>query len=681
MQNQTEQGDYDENKVMDAWERYLTGGTEADSANHVRSVIHESWFRSVSSGVKADSERSPEKLDKDHLEYRLQKFDKLRAASRQTFANIGKRLNGTNAILLLTDSNGTVIDEIGDKTTLFAGKDINLSVGGNWNEGVIGTNGIGTALSTGKPVFVHGAEHFCLGIKSWSCSGAPIRDPLDGSVIGVIDLSGPVEIFQPYTAALIAEAAREIEKALAEINYEDQVKLLEAFFSTVNTVNVKEDVVILDKYGRIVFCKEVDQYATDFQERSVLRRGAQLIDLNLDKINTSNDIYSALPKEFQECTVNILRKEGIQGAMLVFDEKGAKRKAGKKELTAGTAKQRTLPILQREDSPEIIGKHPPLLEAIETVKTLANSPIQMAILIEGETGVGKELFANLIHHTVSQVRKAPFITVNCGAISAELIGGELFGHVPGSFTGALKEGKAGKFELANGGVLCLDEIGELPLEIQPYLLRVLEERVVYRISADKGTPLDITFVAATNRVLKDEVAKGKFRQDLYYRISPATIKIPPLRERGEDILLLAEHFNQQMTRLTGLEPLKFTEKAESALLSHNWHGNVRELKNIIENLHILHKTRKVRQSDLPVELTQEPEIQAAPPKITHQTEPQTGEIRVPVSQNLVSMEKEAIIQALKEKNGNLSQVAKHLGISRPTLYRKMDIYKIKRQFS
>lgn len=674
---------YDQKKVMDAWERCLSGDESDQSSTFVRSIIHESWDRSVSKGINSEYEGSPEKLDREQLEYRKQQSNPLLAASKQTFANIGQRLNGTNAILLLTDNEGMVIDEIGDRSTLFAGKDINLTVGCNWNEDVIGTNGIGTTISTGKPVFVHGAEHFCKGIKSWSCSGAPIRDPRDGHVVGVIDLSGPVEIFQPYTSALIAEAAREIEKALAAINYEEQLKLLETFFAKLSPDSVKEDVIILDRFGRIAFCKKNNKSELSQNHSKTLQLGNQLVDLNLDEIRTSSEIYSALPKELKDCTVNVLKNKGIQGAMLVFNEKTNPVTGSYRDVPAlGTSKTGGSPkiINPENQGPDIIGNYPPLVEAIETVRRLAMSPVQMTILIEGETGVGKELFAHLIHHTISQNRKTPFITINCGAFSKELIGGELFGHVPGSFTGALKEGKAGKFELANGGVLCLDEIGELPLEIQPFLLRVLEERVVYRISADKGIPIDVSLIAATNRVLKDEVARGNFRADLFYRISPATISIPPLRERGDDIMLLAEHFNRQMTEASGLEPLIFSSSVEETLLAYGWPGNVRQLKNMIEKLHILQKNRKIDLSDLPRDVFEDPvETRENSPEeaiIVKREEKQD-----PVANlNLENIEKETIIEALRKKNGNLSQVAKLLGISRPTLYRKMKLYQIRRHF-
>ena len=672
---------YNEHKVMDAWERFLTGELQSEHVSDVRSIIHESWDRSISKGIDAQNDKSPEILDKYQIEDRKEKFYALLDASQQAFANIGKRLNGTNAMLILTDSQGTIIDEIGDKTTMFAGRDINLTVGSNWNENVIGTNGIGTTLCTGKPTFVHAAEHYCLGIKAWTCAGAPIRDPGDGTVIGVIDLSGPSEIFQPYTAALIAEAAREIEEALAQRNYKDQLKLLEAFFTKLGSCSDQDDLILLDQYGRIAFCQSRAGKLSTKGNKIDLYPGARLINHNLTDTMTSKDISSALPATLRDCTIDVLRKDGVKGAMLVFANKHKNSKTKKRDQTKSKLR------VMNKDMPQIIGEYPPLLEAIETVKRLANSSAQMAVLIEGETGVGKELFVEIIHYIIKQKNKSniPFITLNCGAIAKDLFGSELFGHEAGSFTGALKEGKVGKFELANGGVLCLDEIGELPLDIQSYLLRVLEERVVYRIGADEGRPLSITLVASTNRILKNEVQKGLFRQDLYYRISSVRVSIPPLREREDDIMLLAEYFNQKMSELTDISPLVFTRSARKIMLAYYWPGNVRELKNVIERLHILLPHRKVTEADLPMELFEEcnddvADQQEVNPVMLDNGSPGPTKHKK-LASNLEPIEKEVIIQALVDNNGNFSQVARQLGISRPTLYRKLELYKIKRYYS
>ncbi|TIU21837.1 MAG: AAA family ATPase, partial [Mesorhizobium sp.] len=313
-----------------------------------------------------------------------------------------------------------------------------------------------------------------------------------------------------------------------------------------------------------------------------------------------------------------------------------------------------------------------LQAAIDVACRVARSGSVTSLLVEGETGVGKELFARLVHAGSRRTANDPFIAMNCGAITRDLFGSELFGHVAGAFTGASREGKPGVFELANGGVLSLDEIGELPLEVQPFLLRVLEERVVHRIGDSRGRPVDVRLVASTNRDLKQEIAAGRFRRDLYYRIGAVSITVPPLRERGEDVLLLIEHFNRQIATAAGEDPLEFSREALDALLAYGWPGNVRELKNLIGRLHVLTRGRDVRLRDLPEEITASGSGSEAGSDSSASAHELGG--------TLVEAERQAMKNALAAEGGNLSRVALRLGISRPTLYRKLDQYGIRRGF-
>ena len=306
-----------------------------------------------------------------------------------------------------------------------------------------------------------------------------------------------------------------------------------------------------------------------------------------------------------------------------------------------------------------MGRSPALLEAIELARRVARG--RTSVLVEGETGVGKELFVRLLHAESGRGPNAPFVPVNCGAVAKELFGSELFGHMPGAFTGASREGRPGKFELADGGVLCLDEIGEMPLDIQPYLLRVLEDRIVYRLGDSKGRPVDVDLVALTNRDLKAEVEAGRFRRDLYYRIGAVTIAVPPLRERGDDVLLLVNHFNHQIAVQSDLEPLRFPDAVMAALLAYAWPGNVRELKNLIVRLHLLAPDRVVGLGHLPAEFSAPtaPVPHGTPP-VAHQHRPDDPPSHHPGHRH----------RGRQHDQGG----AGILGISRPTLYRKLKLY-------
>ena len=287
------------------------------------------------------------------------------------------------------------------------------------------------------------------------------------------------------------------------------------------------------------------------------------------------------------------------------------------------------------------------------------APLDAPLLIEGETGTGKELFARAIHGEGASSPSDPFVAFNCGAVSKELVASELFGYVRGAFTGAATEGRLGRFELAHGGTLCLDEIGELPLDLQPYLLRVLEEGIVYRVGDSEPRHVDVRLIAMTNRNLRDEVAAGRFRQDLYYRISVTTVRIPPLRDRAGDTDLLVPHFNDLLARRHDLTPKRFEPAVMDALRRHSWPGNVRELRNVVESLLLMSDEETVTLADLP------PDIVPAP------AEPAAGH-------RLDRLERQAIEATIAAHTGNLTSAARELGISRTTLYRKMEQYGLER---
>ncbi len=318
---------------------------------------------------------------------------------------------------------------------------------------------------------------------------------------------------------------------------------------------------------------------------------------------------------------------------------------------------------------DIIGTSDQLCKAIHVATRAAATNAN--VLLNGESGTGKELFAQGIHNG-SDRRNGPFVAVNCGAIPRELIGSELFGYEEGAFTGAKRGGKPGKFELASGGTLFLDEIGDMPLEQQITLLRVLQERKVTRIGSDKMIPVNIRLICATHRDLLEEVNYGTFRLDLYYRLNVLSIVIPPLRERREDIQQLAEHFLTKVRCEQGLA-LSLAPEAIAYLNEYYWPGNVRELQNVIEHAACIAESGVITAENLSEKL------HAASSPAEPQLE-QAGEIIFirEQRQNMARIiEKNKIISKLNAFAGNVSKVAKELGISRNTLYNKMRMYAIK----
>lgn len=310
---------------------------------------------------------------------------------------------------------------------------------------------------------------------------------------------------------------------------------------------------------------------------------------------------------------------------------------------------------------DIRGDSPAIVHAKKLVENYGKT--ESPVLLLGATGTGKELFAHALH-LESQRCKGPFVSINCAAIPQELFESELFGYAPGAFTGAQRDGKMGQMELADKGTLFLDEIGDMPLHAQVKLLRVLEEKIVYRLGCNTPKKVDFRLMAATNRDLKAMIREGKFREELYYRLNTMTVNIPPLRERKEDIPVLARHFLARLDR----HSISCSEGATDMLMGYNWQGNVRELKNVIERAVSLCKGNIIDIADLPPEVLSESSF-----------EPASNEESIAISlPTLSGNEQKLIATALKKNNWNMAKTARTLGISRAALYEKTKKFRIER---
>jgi len=305
----------------------------------------------------------------------------------------------------------------------------------------------------------------------------------------------------------------------------------------------------------------------------------------------------------------------------------------------------------------IIGESEKMREVYKVIKTVSSS--DYTILVTGESGTGKELVAKAIHSS-SPRNKRPFVTINCGAIPENLLESELFGHEKGAFTDAHAQ-KRGKFELADGGTIFLDEIGELSLKLQVKLLRVLEDHTIERVGGRESISLDVRILAATNRDLMEEVKNGAFREDLFYRLSVITIDMPPLRSRGEDILLLATTFLNRYGNENNKSNLSLTEAAARAIAAYDWPGNVRELENKIKRAVIMAQDKKIKPSDLSL------------PSATGDA-PRTRTLQEAREET----EKACLTESLARNNWNISRVSRELGTSRTTLYDLIEKYKLRK---
>jgi DNA-binding NtrC family response regulator len=299
----------------------------------------------------------------------------------------------------------------------------------------------------------------------------------------------------------------------------------------------------------------------------------------------------------------------------------------------------------------ILGKNTRMQSIYELISDISNT--DSTVLIQGESGTGKELIARAIHFN-SHRKNKPFVVANCSAYSQNLLESELFGHEKGSFTGAIRR-KTGRFELAHGGTIFLDEIGEVSPPTQILLLRVLQDHRFERVGGEETLEVDVRVIAATNKKLMEEIRRGTFREDLYYRLNVIPIFVPPLRERKDDVPLLASHFLQKFCQEKSKDVASISPDVMEILLAHSWPGNVRELENVIQHAIIIAKQEKILPKDLPQYLLQQP---------------------LPTKQliSLQDHEKNLIMKTLEETNWNKHQTAKRLKINRSTLYGKMKRY-------
>ncbi|MGQ0563927.1 MAG: sigma-54-dependent Fis family transcriptional regulator [Gemmobacter sp.] len=641
--------DVNPRETAKAWARFLASRNAPSlPMTGVRSVILQSWVRSNTTGIKPDQFAAPSLERTKPVAKSTFDQAEVRRATRAMMARTGELLSGAEAMLLLTNPEGVITETVGDNSTLSKASKINLAIGGVWSEDASGTNGIGTALWTGQPVYVHGEEHFCEGMKPWSCAAAPIRDVIDRSIIGIVNLSGLTGIFQKHNAAFAATAARDIELALEREQSLLNIRLMEAIIGKFPTraQGPTEGLAIVDRFGRLIFNRN-SGLDVGRSERD-LGLGARFLELP-DGI-TEDKIFASLPADLGCEDIRLIEIDGVvSGAALVFRPSAPLRNSSPGHRPAVPA----LPgIVIGKSGLKIVGRSDAILEALDIANRIASS--NEPALIEGQTGVGKELFARLIQSRMDPENTHRFRAINCGATTPEV----------------LSEALRQQPDAEMAAPLCLDEVGEASADTQLFLLRTLEDRMTRLFGPDQSDP-SIRVLSMTNRVLLDEVEAGRFRRDLFYRLSAIVLTIPPLHSRGEDVLLIAEHYNRKISIESGRELLVLGSGVQDALMAHPWPGNVRELRNVVSGLHCLARSRVVTLADLPREIT------APSPAILRPSSASAQDQALTNAASLKRAEVMLIENSLRQNRGNMTKAAVTLGISRPTLYRKIQSYGIK----
>ena len=638
--------------IMSSWERFLSGDEAASDA--LRRLIDDSWRRCQGASVDPGRYQAPPPIGENSLHTLRDECGELLSASAPVMASARDFLSETGTVMVLTDQSGTILNLEGDMSTRGAAENVHLLSGANWSELACGTNAIGTALEVGQPVQIHSAEHYCAGIKRWSCSATVIRDPYDGSILGVVDVSGLSASYSRHSLALVVATAGRIENRLAKIELGIRYRLLAGCVNRLSGTSA-DGIIVFDRRGRAI--------------KANGRASAALADLGIGEMAVAPDGLASLslswkkgrraPDERPEW----MREEWLEPVIQNGEHIGAVLTLpGRRNVGSGRVSSAVFSCDAAEKGAfeRVVGESPALLQAVGRAQQLAKS--RVPVLLLGETGVGKDVFARCIHES-GATRDAPFVALNCGGFSRELLTSELFGYTEGSFNGARRGGMIGKIEAADGGTLFLDEIGEMPIDLQPHFLRVLEEGEVYRLGENKPRKVNFRLIAATNRDLRKEIQAGRFRMDLFYRVAVTSINIPSLRERAADIPLLGDYYLRRLSLQHGLEPRVLSPGAIELLRQYGWPGNIREFRNVMESMLLTARGHVLTEADLPADL------------VTTLAGDSPAALDVQGDERdltcLENAERDAILRAIKGCRGNMTAVARELGIAKSTVYVKL----------
>jgi len=649
------------NRIKKARERFIETG-EIDSLV-VRPIIANSWKRCKSAGIDPHSKRPIGTLNDKEIKVLLERNRHLIEVSWPILKMIGEMIRGSGFRVDLVDKDGYFLKIISDMETLEESKKLGSVIGANRSELISGTNGIGVALSTGKPIQILGPEHYNIYHHNWTCSAAPINDS-SGNIIGVINMSGNYRLLHKHTLGMVVAISNAIESALVTEKKVYELSATNRFLKII-IESINDGLVILDKEGKITHLNSIAGGILGKEPPDAIGEPInKLIKTNFSLFDILNNRKGYLEKEItitpfgsKESFQYLLTEKLVedyegksQGIMALFKEmRKVHRLVG--DIIGAKA---------RFNFSDIIGSNEKLKRAVNLAKTASVSSCK--ILLQGENGTGKEIFAQAIHNN-SNRRDKPFIAINCAAIPRDLVESELFGYEGGAFTGAKREGRPGKFELAEGGTLFLDEIESMPLESQPKLLRVVESNQLMRIGGNKIITTDVRIISSTNQDLLLAAKKGNFREDLLYRINTVTVDIPPLRERKDDIPILVKYICDKIGRRINKNNIEIDKKVLEVLCEYNWPGNIRELENALESAIILSKNNKITIEVIPENI-----------KPFKSNDLDIKEDRE--ANSLIDIEKEVIFKVLKEVKGNITKASRVLGIDRSTLYRKIKKFKI-----
>lgn len=611
--------------LAEARQRFFAGETEPRG---VAAPILRSWTRCAAQGLTAGGRPRAEPLTAGELRQHRERAETLRRRCRPELEALRADAAATGSIVILTDPSGLVLDTVGSVDFADRAAKVALLPGVSWSETALGTNAIGTALVERRALEVRGAEHYAEAHGILSCAAAPVLDPY-GEVVGLIDLSGPSAVAQLHAMGLLELAVTQVEHRLFEGAFPDHAVV--RFHSDPSFLGTSRE-------GILVF--------EDYRLVAANRGGLAQLGLGWDALRNRRygDLFEGpLGRAGEERRVRSTTGDTLH---LRLERPAAATPAAREGAPAAPAP----PSAEGGPSPAF---DPATAQALARAVRLLEAGVP--VLVQGETGTGKEVFSRQMHLSSSRAGR-PFAAVNCAALPEGLIESELFGYEEGAFTGARRAGFKGLLREADGGVLFLDEIGDMPLSLQTRLLRVLQERQVTPLGGGRPVPVDFRLICATHRDLKQQVDAGSFRADLYFRIAQYRVALPPLRQLQEREALV-RRFWSELAGGPGGPAL--SADCVATLARHSWPGNFREFVGTLKVLHALAEPDGLVDMDaLPADVREQATASATAPQ-------------PPAGEELEAVTRATIQATLAACGGNISMAARRLGIHRSTLHRHL----------
>ncbi|RDB44182.1 sigma-54-dependent Fis family transcriptional regulator [Halomonas sp. DQ26W] len=638
-------------------------------------LIERSWERCREAGLSPSDQPDLDYVSQVELRQERERLDVIRRIARAELDLLYGQIAGTRFAVALANENGLIMDARADQDFKRVARERNIRLGSLWRESLQGTNALGTCALARHPVLVHAGEHYLDRYKTLTCAAAPVFDPA-GRIIAILDASSDSCPRPPHTLALVNFSAKTIEMGYFRDHYQDQLIL--SFHSRREyRYTVSAGLIALDTSGQLLAANRQALFILDGMQ---LAEGNHFNDIFttpfgtvIDRVLAEGEVMVA-DHVGSHYFLTIENTNRLQTTHTLQPQPGEDPSPtlGEDNSEVATARSGVSTAQDPCHGSRFVANDPHL---IERLKYLTNAVKRsLPILITGETGTGKEVFAKHIHQTSG--RAGNFVPVNCGAIPENLVEAELFGYVDGAYTGSRKGGADGLFHQAHGGTIFLDELGELPLASQVKLLRVLDTRRYRPVGGAQDVKVDIQLVAATNANLQQAVQMGAFRSDLFYRLSTISIQLPNIRERS-DFVDLAEYI------LAKVDPgVRLTRCGLDELLQHDWPGNIRELRNFLTRMVVLNDGEKITRKEVQAtfemaDLIGIPEPHRQPPAdpasspsperpAAASSTPESGQSTHLARQRLLA---ERIQRACVQHLYNVSKVAREVGVSRSTVYK------------